>query len=264
MAELSKSLQNKIKKITNNVDTLADELDKNIDKYQRQYERELLKVRFDEQNGRLKSTQANYNKVTGLKMAKRLKWAEIVQEHIDKYNDLPLFNREFHEEIGIDVDEIDYTDLTVVKQFKTQDMDGLLTEGQTLDNLVRKELVNAIALNSDLNSAIANLAKSLLGSTDEKMGRLSRYSQTYVRTSMMGLSRMVDKEIYERLDIKDEYLYAGTVDQRIRPFCKAHVGKTYTKEQIEKFPEQNGSGLNPWFSVGGWNCRHRLIATDLL
>lgn len=264
MADLSKSLQNKIKKLTNNVDNLADELDKNIDKYQRQYERELQAMSFGEEDGRFKSTQANYNKVNGLKMSKRLKWSAIVQEHIDKYGDLPLFNKEFHESIGIEVDEINYNDLTVVKEFQSQDAQGLLTEGQTLDNLVRKELVNAIALNSPVKDAISNLAAQLLGSTDKKIGRLSRYSQTYVRTSMMGLSRLIDKEVYDTLDLKDEFLYAGTVDQKIREFCKHHVGKTYTNEQIEKFPTQNGSGLDPFFSPGGWNCRHRLIATDLL
>ena len=264
MAQLSKSLQNKIKKITKNVDDLADELDKNIDKYQKQYERELKKLNFAEANGRFKPTQGNYNKVNGLKMAKRLKWSAIVQDHIDKYDDLPLFNKDYHEAIGIKVDEINYNDLTVVKEFKTQDQQGLLTEGQTLDNLVRKELVNAVALGSPINDAISNLAAQLLGSTDEKMGRLSRYSQTYVRTSMLGLSRLIDKEIYDTLDLEDEYLYAGTVDQKIREFCKHHVGKVYTNEQIEKFPQQNGSGLDPFFSPGGWNCRHRLIATDLL
>ena len=264
MAKNSKSLQKKIKRITNKSEGIADELEKEIVEYQKQYEKELLKMKFDDRNGRFKPTQKNYNAIQSMKMTKRLKWSAIVAEHIKKYNHLPLFSKEFHKEIGIDVENINYRDLKIVDRFKSQDANSLLTEGETLDNLVKKELINSVAVGADINDSIDNLSKQLLGSGDEKLGRLARYATTYIRTSTLGLSRLIDKEVYDTLNLKDEYLYVGTVDGKIRDFCRHRVGKTFTLDQIEKFPNLNGSGLDPWLVPGGWNCRHRLVSTDLI
>ena len=259
LAELKKQ----IAKLNNGVDGVNDELLKAIEEYQQRYELELRRINFDTVDGELKSTASNYTKVQKLDMVQELNFKGIVKDNANNYNTVVEVTEGFHKSLGIDTDKFKYKDLSILKVIKNQDSISLLTEGLQLDNLVKKELINAVALNQPLSQTIANLSDNLLGS-GEKMGKLARYSKTYMNTSIQGLSRMVDKKIMDELDLKDEYLYAGTVDLKIRPFCKAHVGKTYTKKEIEKFPVENNSGLDPFFAPGGWSCRHRMISTDLV
>jgi hypothetical protein len=58
------------------------------------------------------------------------------------------------------------------------------------------------------------------------------------------------------LPVPDDQLYAyvGPVDGIIRPFCLEHVGKVYTKAEIDRL--DNGQLPNPFLTGGGYNCRH--------
>lgn len=58
------------------------------------------------------------------------------------------------------------------------------------------------------------------------------------------------------LPVPDDQLYAyvGPVDAIIRPFCLQHIGKVYTKAEIEAL--DNGQLPNPFLTGGGYNCRH--------
>jgi len=50
------------------------------------------------------------------------------------------------------------------------------------------------------------------------------------------------------------YGYVGPVDSIIRPFCLEHIGKVYTKAEIDAL--DNGQIPNPFLTGGGYNCRH--------
>jgi hypothetical protein len=58
------------------------------------------------------------------------------------------------------------------------------------------------------------------------------------------------------LPIPDDQLYAyvGPVDGIIRPFCLAHVGRVYTKAEIDAL--DNDQLPNAFLTGGGYNCRH--------
>lgn len=58
------------------------------------------------------------------------------------------------------------------------------------------------------------------------------------------------------LPVPDDQLYAyvGPVDSIIRPFCLEHVGKVYTKAEIDAL--DNGQIPNVFLSGGGFQCRH--------
>lgn len=55
-----------------------------------------------------------------------------------------------------------------------------------------------------------------------------------------------------------KFLYSGPDGPTTRPFCKRHVGKVYTIEEIEAM--DNGQGLSVRSSLGGYNCRHFWVA----
>lgn len=50
------------------------------------------------------------------------------------------------------------------------------------------------------------------------------------------------------------YAFVGPVDGLMRPFCRAHVGRVYTRAEIEAL--DNGQLPNPFLTGGGYNCRH--------
>jgi len=191
----------------------------------------------------------------------KLGFDQLAISHIRQYDDIADVQIAFNRTLGIQAD-LNYKDVTILKHYKDFDLANMYGEAVQLDNLVKKQLVNAVALSRPWHDTILGLATDLLGA-DIKGGRLSRYAETYMRTSLFGLSRTIDKEIYDKQDIT-EFVYTGALDGRTRPFCQAHVGNEYTLEEIEQFPVENGSGLDPFFAPGGWNCRHRLIPADII
>jgi hypothetical protein len=50
------------------------------------------------------------------------------------------------------------------------------------------------------------------------------------------------------------FKYSGPISPRTRPFCRAHAGKIFTLDEIDRM--DNGQGLPVRSSLGGWNCRH--------
>lgn len=50
------------------------------------------------------------------------------------------------------------------------------------------------------------------------------------------------------------YWYAGPADALVRPFCRRHLGKVYTKAEIDAL--DNGQLPHPFLTAGGYNCRH--------
>lgn len=252
-----KSLQREIRRLNQNLDGISDDLVGALEKYQREYERLILKTKFEvDEAGKLKRTAGNFNQVSKLTPMEKLGFNQIAIGHIKTYDDVAKRQIEFNRRIGIATD-LSYKNINILQAYKEFDLANMFGEASLLDGLVKKQLVNAIALNTPWHDAVMNLATDLLGS-DIKGGRLARYAETYMRTSLFGLSRTIDKTIYDQLG-EDRFLYVGALDKRTRPFCEEHVGNEYTLAEIEAFPEENESGLDPFFAPGGWNCRHRLI-----
>jgi len=52
----------------------------------------------------------------------------------------------------------------------------------------------------------------------------------------------------------DVYVYLGPADTKLRPFCHEHVGKVYTRDEIDAL--NNGQLPNVFLTGGGYNCRH--------
>lgn len=255
--EQLKKLEKKIKDLNTHIDGVGDDLVDAITKYQRAYEQYLREQKFKlTPSGTLERSAANFTKAASLSPMEKLGFNSLAVSHIRKYDDLADNQIAFNKSIGIAAD-LSYKDITVVNYLKDIDLADMFMQGQTLDGLVKKQLVNAIALGTDYQTAVSNLATDLLGS-GPKLGSLARYADTYMRTSLFSLSRTVDKAISDKIG-GDTYVYAGPIDKHTREFCVEHAGNEYTTEEINKFGEENGSGLDGFASPGGWNCRHRMI-----
>lgn len=61
-------------------------------------------------------------------------------------------------------------------------------------------------------------------------------------------------------DADEPFVYVGPVDAVIRPFCREHIGKVYTRKEIDAL--DNGQLPNTFLTAGGWNCRHTFQAVS--
>jgi hypothetical protein len=79
---------------------------------------------------------------------------------------------------------------------------------------------------------------------------------TIVNTLRLGRSRgsALDKALQSGVT---RFKYVGP-SFNIRPFCKDHLGKTYTIDEIKLM--DNGQGLPVAEFCGGHNCQHRWVA----
>lgn len=255
-----KELLKAIQKLNNGIDGISDDLIKVIEKYQRQYESALYKINFDVKDGYIKTNLSNYSKAMSVDGFNKLGFRQIGIDHITEYNSVSKNQIAFNQSLGISTD-LTFKDIEIIKKLKEIDLAAIYSKGEELDNAIKKALVNGIASGTSYDDMVRSISNDLLGG-GQASGLLAKYANTYIRTSLFGMSRLIDKEIYEKIGGYDKYLFAGPIDKRTRPFCVSHVGNEYTEKQIEQFPEQNGSGLNPWFSPGGFNCRHRLVPID--
>lgn len=80
-------------------------------------------------------------------------------------------------------------------------------------------------------------------------------AQTIVNTLRLGRSRgsALDKALQSGVT---RFKYVGP-SFNIRPFCRAHLNKTYTIDEIRDM--DNGQGLPVAEFCGGHNCQHRFV-----
>lgn len=113
---------------------------------------------------------------------------------------------------------------------------------------VRSTLMKQVILGEKIDTAAL---------IDDGADKLKSVLDTEINTSVAGYSRAINQK--KAADAgATKFLYAGPYDDRIRPFCEERVGKIFTLEQIQAW--DNEQGLPAEIYLGGYNCRHRLIA----
>lgn len=125
-----------------------------------------------------------------------------------------------------------------------------LGEGDTIARTLWKATVRA-AIGGTKPSQLAKVIAP-------EIDRSVRQARSLVDTSLSIYSRQV--EATQSTGKGDAYLYAGPADNRVRPFCDQHLGKVYTRGEIDKLDNEQIPGV--FISGGGFNCRHRWVAVS--
>jgi len=93
---------------------------------------------------------------------------------------------------------------------------------------------------------VAELAKKSLETTKHRVAQaLQEVPMIYARETHEQLSHELGLE---------RFIYLGPSDTRNRPFCRAKVGKVFSRQEINAL--DNGQGLDVMTRCGGWGCRH--------
>jgi hypothetical protein len=125
----------------------------------------------------------------------------------------------------------------------------LLDEGDQIARALWRQVLRAVVADQPHEQAVRDLA-GLLDKSDATVRNL-------YDTSLSVYTRQVEAVAAQPDDV---YLYAGPVDSRLRPFCFDHVGKVYTREQIDAL--DNGQLPDVFLTGGGYNCRHVFTAVS--
>jgi len=249
-----------IKDKNNSLDGITNDTIKLIEKYQKQYDAGLLDIDFDTDNaGNLKSSTKNINKLQSYDPIKEFGFEKLAISHTDTYDAvIPEVTKSFLNRLGMKT-IINYKNLEFVKDIKKLDISGLLNLAKEHDNVIKKAMINNIVLNTSYKKAVSLLKTDLL---NVSAGRLVSKADAILRTSTFGMHNLFAKETYDKIGgnlPNAKYLYSGPTDKKTRPFCLRHVNKIYTLKEVQDFGKANGSGLNAFFSPGGYRCRHDLI-----
>lgn len=96
---------------------------------------------------------------------------------------------------------------------------------------------------------------------DRLGNNLRRYATTYATDSLNQYSATLTITTANEQGI-DQFEYYGDVIRDSREFCKKHVGKEYSREEIERIWAGSWAGKapgDPFLVRGGYNCRHQWL-----
>lgn len=139
-------------------------------------------------------------------------------------------------------------------------------------NPIRETLYRNILVGADIGSVEKTL-KDYLISTPDADSNLVRYSRQVARDSMQQFDGTIQGNIGDELNL-NAIRYVGSLKKDSRPQCERWIKKDAgilliddLNEEI-KWAFEEGSGMikgtdseNFYIFRGGWNCRHRAIAT---
>ena len=201
------------------------------------------RARDAREQGRLIRLAALREQVSG--HLQRLGYERLAVQFVAGYRLSETELREIASEAGMKLPVLPASTLTALRDIDTarfvragENAVALVSENvmlNVLGDLTRREVVNGI--------------RDSIDST------LRRYAITYADTGLHSYDRTVQWETWKQAEI-ESFRYEGPDDDKTREWCRARIGKTFTREQIEDM--DNGQGLLPVSEFGGgWNCRHR-------
>jgi len=138
------------------------------------------------------------------------------------------------------------------------ELDGykLQSVGQVTDVLYM-----AVLTGESVDMTATAIEHLIAGTADGKGVSLAAQARLLAHDSVMVMDATVTRHKADEIGLT-EYRYAGTVVSDSRPWCKEHVGKILSKEEIEKWRNVDWQGKrpgDPFITRGGYRCRHHWI-----
>jgi hypothetical protein len=143
------------------------------------------------------------------------------------------------------------SDLTRILALKKLAEADLLQKGASIAHALWRTLVQGIYSQRPAKDLIEDLADAL--DIEEQQAR-SLYD-----TAVNVFGRQVEAM---KSTADDVFVYMGPADVKLRPFCRQHVGKVFTRPEIDAL--DNGQLPNVFLTGGGYNCRHTFHAVSKL
>ena len=167
---------------------------------------------------------------------------------IREYDDVAVGAADMLREYG----DIVNLDQSVVSQLQQLTFQGFEDIGTEYLDVIAKQVYESTLTGTTFAASVAAV-KDVVGKD------MARYASQQVHDALTQFDRTVNTKI--ALDSgAEKFVYRGSDDEKTRSFCRKHVGKTYTIDEINEIWQGEWSGKsssNAFVSAGGYNCRHR-------
>lgn len=153
--------------------------------------------------------------------------------------------------LAADVAGFTPSDMGRLDALKALSGSDVLAEGEAVSQALWRATVQGIYSSRSTDQILADLG-DLLDHTAPQI-------RTLYDTSISVFAREVEA-LGVAQDPERPFVYTGPNDAKVRPFCRVHLGKVYTKTAIDKM--DNGQLPNVFLTCGGYNCRHGWTAVS--
>jgi hypothetical protein len=141
------------------------------------------------------------------------------------------------------------SDMTRILALKTLASMDLFHQGQVIAHSLWRTLMQGLFSQRPYTDLLEDLSDAI----DVQLSE----ARTLYDTQVNVFGRQVEAL---KSTPEDVYAYMGPADVKLRPFCREHVGKVYTKAQIDAL--DNGQLPNVFLTGGGYNCRHMFVSVS--
>jgi len=177
-----------------------------------------------------------------------------VDRLVDDYvRAVELARKEF--DLGV---EFSSTDAALLDQMITDTADELRAAGLAKAQEISQVIYMGAVAGTPFGDTVEQVRQLLIGGTDKRGRSLAHYAATIAQTRYMSIFATATRQLAARAGV-ERYRYDGTLVRDSRPWCRQHVGKILTMEEIESWLDKDWEGKapgDPFVMRGGWNCRH--------
>lgn len=174
-------------------------------------------------------------------------YSELAAKFVNNYDESELFARQILQELGKLSGQLVPMRPDTVKNLKAFDLTRFDEQGNGIIRSLSRELV----LNTVGGKKRSDVIKSL---TDEMDGQVEQ-ATNFADTALRSYDRFVNTEMFVGAGIT-HFRYFGPKDVSNRPFCREHVGKVYSLDEIKKMSNGSTRFGNVLVYGGGARCRH--------
>lgn len=200
------------------------------------------------QNGQLFDLEWATNARTEIRQMISEEYLGTVDSIIREYDDVAVGAADMLREYG----DIVNLDQDIVNQLQQLTFQGFEDIGTEYLDVIAKQVYESTLTGTTFAQSV-NAVKEVVGKD------MARYASQQVHDALTQFDRTVNTKI--ALDSgAEKFVYRGSDDEKTRSFCRKHVGKTYTIDEINEIWQGEWSGKsssNAFVSAGGYNCRHR-------
>ena len=143
-------------------------------------------------------------------------------------------------------------DQDVIGQLQQMTFQGFEDLGAEHLDIISKQVYESTLTGATFANSV-NAVREVVGKD------MARYASQQVHDSLMQFDRAVNTKI--ALDSgATRFKYRGSDDEKTRTFCRKHVDKIYTVDEINEIWQGEWAGKsssNAFATAGGYNCRHR-------
>jgi hypothetical protein len=132
-----------------------------------------------------------------------------------------------------------------LEAFRALHFDDLLSAGDDLSQQLSRAVARSVFGTKPIREIVADMG--------DVVDRSEQTIRTVYDTAISVYGREVEA-IQAGDDPETTFAYVGPVDDQTREFCMNHVGRVYTRSEIDDL--DNGQIDNVFLTGGGYNCRH--------